>query len=117
MFIVTLFGGAIIILNIENTPNTNIHTFLDAIWYVMATMSTVGYGDMVPISNMGKLVGMALMGVGICIYSLLTAGLSSWLVSRHEVKKNELKEDIEFLKGSINGLHVKIDELKNLLKK
>ena len=38
-------------------PNASIRTFTDAFWYSLVTISTVGYGDLYPVTTPGKLLG------------------------------------------------------------
>ena len=39
-------------------PNASIQSFSDALWYSIVTLSTVGYGDLYPVTAVGKLIGL-----------------------------------------------------------
>jgi len=64
----------------------------DAIWWSVATLTTVGYGDITPITSLGKLVAMATSFLGIGIFALPTAILGSAFLD--EIKKEDPGETI-----------------------
>ena len=64
LFMVTLIAmvvmefGSIAILWAERTaPSANITSADDALWYSVVTMSTVGYGDQYPVTDLGRVIG------------------------------------------------------------
>lgn len=69
--IVLLFASALYYL--EHDVNPKMATFIDALWWSLATTSTVGYGDVVPVTIAGKLIGMLLMLIGVAIFGIYTA--------------------------------------------
>ncbi len=78
LFFVFFFSILIIVFSVEHTAgNKNIKDFFDAIYYTVITATTVGYGDVVPLTATGKLLAMALGVLGIFLFSLLTATIST----------------------------------------
>jgi len=77
----------------------------DALWWAASTVTTVGYGDVVPVTTAGRLVGGALMFVGIACLATLTAIAASAIVIgqvRPEEQEIELAERrIELEEGEI----------------
>ena len=61
-----------------------IETPWDGIWWAWVTVTTVGYGDVVPVSTEGRLFASFLILMGIGIFSMLTASFSAFFVSRDE---------------------------------
>lgn len=57
---------------------------IDGIWWAWVTMTTVGYGDIVPSTNEGRLFGSLLILIGICMFSLLTASFSVFFIEKDE---------------------------------
>lgn len=61
-----------------------IGSFFDAMWWSAATITTVGYGDIFPITAAGRLVGVATMIVGISTFALVTARIAQFLINTGE---------------------------------
>lgn len=70
-FIVTLFAGLIYFA--EKDVNPKIDSYLDALWWSFATTTTVGYGDITPVTDIGKIIGICLMLIGVGIFGVYTA--------------------------------------------
>ncbi len=115
--ILIVAASTIAVLVLESSPTDEINTPLDALWYVVSTVTTVGYGDIVPVSPGGKVLGIILMIIGVGFFSLLTATLSSYFMRDMESEEKELKEQVESLENSINEMKSEIAEFKELLKK
>jgi voltage-gated potassium channel len=57
-----------------------LHSFFDGIWWASTTITTVGYGDVFPVTTAGRLIGMVTMGVGISAFAVVTAKVAEFLV-------------------------------------
>ena len=53
----------------KGNPASSIHTFADAVWFSLATLSTVGYGDITPVTPMGHVIGVVflLLSMGVLV--------------------------------------------------
>jgi voltage-gated potassium channel len=67
----------------ENGINEAVASPLDAMWWGITTMTTVGYGDVVPKTPEGRLAATVLMVLGIGLFSAVTATVTSFLLE-HE---------------------------------
>ena len=65
----------------RNAPGATIKNFGDALWWSAETVSTVGYGDMYPVTPAGRMIAVALMVNGFLILSVLTATVAQKFVS------------------------------------
>lgn len=65
----------------KNLENAQIESLSDAFWYSMVTLTTVGYGDIVPNSEGGRIIGYILLFLSIGIYGILIGQFSS-VISR-----------------------------------
>jgi len=72
-----------------NDKNPNIHTIFDAFYWALITISTVGYGDISPVTHEGRIVSMLIIITGIGLISFLT----SIIVSSFNERLSELRED------------------------
>ena len=57
------------------------HSYGDSMWWALVTLTTVGYGDIVPHTIQGRVVGGAVMLLGITFLSLLTATVTSLFIA------------------------------------
>lgn len=78
-----VFVGALAVLDAEQSvPDAKILTFGDALWWAVTTITTVGYGDLYPVTAVGRAVAVALMLSGIAVLGVVTASIATWLVQR-----------------------------------
>ena len=74
----SLVGGIVIrFVDHENFPSVGL-----GIWWALQTVTTVGYGDVVPTTLAGRVIGGLVMAIGIAFISFVTAGVTSALVQR-----------------------------------
>ncbi|MGW7080907.1 potassium channel family protein [Streptomyces sp. NPDC054871] len=75
------FTGALAVYQREHTaPGATIRTFGDAVWWTSATLATVGYGDVTPVTPLGRVIAVGLMLCGLALLGAVTGSFSSWLV-------------------------------------
>lgn len=95
--LVIVLIGALGVLDAEqNAPGALITTFPDALWWALVTITTVGYGDLYPITGAGRIIASGLMIAGIALVGSVTATLASWFVDRiAEVDEKAKAERVE----------------------
>lgn len=75
------FVGALLVWALErDAPGSHIADFSTALWWAIVTVTTVGYGDITPVTTMGRFVAAILMVTGIGTIGLLASTLASVLV-------------------------------------
>jgi voltage-gated potassium channel len=119
--------GTIVEYNIESkVPNTQIKTYLDSLWWCVSTVTTVGYGDIVPVSNLGRIVAIFYMFFGISMVSLMFFVITNTFYKRRygdkvEIEKreqqlNQLKNELMSRLSEIEGKQAKCLDLINQMK-
>jgi len=78
--LMTLLGG-VTIFQVEAGPNPAIKTMTDGIWWSLVTVTTVGFGDITPVTFLGRIVGAVMMVGGMFTLALFAGIVGSSLVS------------------------------------
>lgn len=117
--IIVLF--ALLILKLEQNAGGPINTFMDALWWSFSTATTVGYGDITPITDQGRYVGIALMLLGTALFATYTALFAQAILGREfrqieRIEKRELttNEQIYSLKMQLKELEKHLTQLEDL---
>jgi voltage-gated potassium channel len=76
--LVLSFGAGVVVWLIDRK---DFHTLGDGLWWALVTLATVGYGDIVPHSAWGRVVGSVVIVMGVTFLSILTATVTSYMVS------------------------------------
>ncbi len=83
LVLLVVTAGSIALAAIEpRAAGATIHRGSDAVWFVFTTIATVGYGDIYPVTDAGRLVGVTLMIAGVSVFSVLTSYIASTFMSR-----------------------------------
>jgi voltage-gated potassium channel len=84
----TWFTAGVAVLDAENGgPDASITNLSDALWWSLATITTVGYGDLYPKTIEGKFVAAALMIMGIALVSAGAGMFGSWIMGEKRNSK------------------------------
>ena len=116
-FVVLALGGAVAIrfLNEDSFPSFGL-----AVWWALQTVTTVGYGDVVPSGAMGKVIGSIEMVLGVSFISFVTAGVTSVVVQRsqdqrYEQTRVQSEQDVQRLIDALGEIRAAIAELERRL--
>ena len=97
-FIVITLAGNLVILGcsyvfyiLEYGINNSIHSFIDAVWWAFATETTVGYGDIIPVTTAGKVLGILLMLMGTALFAMYTALFAQSIMEDELLRFNKKK--------------------------
>lgn len=74
---ITILTGSLGFFYAEQGVNPALHGFKDSVWWAIVTVTTIGYGDIYPVTTAGRFVAMIMMFIGIGCVSLLTALIAS----------------------------------------
>ncbi|UDY36743.1 potassium channel family protein [Dermatobacter hominis] len=68
-------------------PGHRVGSFFDGLWWSLATVTTVGYGDVAPVTTMGRIVGGFTMVVGVSTFAIITAKVAEFLMRADLVRR------------------------------
>ena len=109
-----LFGSllisSILVLDAEKDAGP-IKTIPDAFWWAIETVTTVGYGDITPVTHAGKIIGIGLMVVGISLFSAASGLLASWLIK--SVAPRDSDDKIKMLEESLKRIENAVDKMRD----
>lgn len=102
----------------------SINSLFDSLWFVLSTITTVGYGDILPSSGVGKIIGLIILIIGVLLFSAITGAMATYFARKFfanedfNITENDdnielLKEDLSFNKQNLNTVHSKVDKLDN----
>src|SRR5215469_11088338 len=80
--VLVLNGAAIVYLVERHAPGSNIHTLGQSLWWSVTTVTTVGYGDYVPVTVPGRITACFIMATGLLTLAVVTAQVASSFVSQ-----------------------------------
>jgi len=118
VLVIVIFIGSIGIFSIESPyENSKINSFLDAIWWTVATLTTVGYGDVIPVTDAGKIMAIfyMLFAIGFLLIFLSVIG-TRFYKRRIEPKEQEISHAQKLILGRIDDLEKSIKEIRDSLK-
>lgn len=113
--LILLVCASLAVLDAERGhQGATINDFGNALWWAVSTISTVGYGDRVPVTGTGRFVAAGLMIGGIALLSVVTASIASWLLDRVRA----VEEDAQTAtRADVAALTAEVRELKALVAK
>ncbi len=121
-----MYIGALAELDVERgVPGASITDFGEAIWWSFVTVTTVGYGDLSPVTWQGRCIAIGLMITGVALIGIVTATLASWIVDRvrdetdkradeAESETEQLRHNVRELTDTVNQLRDDIAQLRRL---
>ena len=96
----------------QNVRGASITNIGDALWWAVVTITGTGYGDLVPVTFVGKLVAAGLMVGGLAIVGVIAASFATWMIEQlgnrvaeqAEVAENETQSEVAELTEQVARL-------------
>lgn len=121
---VLLLGSWLVVRAEEHAPKATITSYPRALWWSLETATTVGYGDMFPVTLWGRVIAGVVMLVGISLFGILTAALATWFVGGAAKGLREVGSAIHHAEHAgkqdavedVQALHRRFDRLEDLVR-
>ena len=104
-----LAAAGLVALLEDGVASATTGNFGEALWWALATVTTVGYGDVSPVSTEARGVGILLMSIGIGVFSVLTANVAALFVESDT--RNDSVAELVALEVRLERLELLISDL------
>jgi voltage-gated potassium channel len=107
-------SGSFVIFSVESQhPDSQINSMLDAVWWTVSTVTTVGYGDIVPVTETGKIVAIFFMFFGIGVLALFISVLGTQFYKNRFAKdEKEISHAQKLILDRMNDLEKNQEKLQ-----
>ena len=95
--IIIIFLASIGVYIFEADKNAGISSYEDALWWSIVTVSTVGYGDVIVVTRIGRIIGCILILTGVGFLGMFTSTMSSFFFNKYAQNKMIKKDVVEGL--------------------
>ena len=107
MFLVLTLSSAGILI-CERTPQANIVTAEDAVWWSVTTITTVGYGDKYPVTMAGRGLAIMLMITGVGLFGTMSGVIASFFLGEDKAARDKEQALLE----ELQSLHTELATLR-----
>jgi len=113
-----IVSGSFVIFSVESQhPDSQINSMLDAVWWTVATVTTVGYGDVVPVTDIGKIVAIFFMFFGIGTLAIFLSVLGTRFYKRKfEKEEKEISHAQKLILDRMDDLEKNQEKLQKDLR-
>lgn len=117
-FLVVFFFCSYIFYMVEHGVNPEVSSFEDSIWFVLQTITTVGYGDIIPVTGIGRLMGVISMFSALVLTSIVTSVATFSLIEKFRKGTEALAEKtgryVETMDEKLDNLNHRLDDLEKM---
>jgi voltage-gated potassium channel len=122
MVILVIEFGSYLMIGVESESTiANISAPLDALWWSVVTITTVGYGDTYPVTNLGRIIGTLVILLGVIMFSALTSFFTSKFSERGQSDSEKLTTtaeiDLQELHALLERQSTTLAQLENRLER
>ncbi len=106
IILVMMLASSLCMYSVEHTAQPEVfQNAFSGIWWAMSTLLTVGYGDIYPVTTLGKIIGIVIAFLGVAVVAIPTGIISAGFVDQYSrlkrISEYAAEEDVHFIKVSL----------------
>ena len=113
---VVVFGALLMFYLESGQPDSEINSLMDAVWWAAATVTTVGYGDLVPVTDAGRIIAIFYMFFGVTVLGISLSVLATRYYKQKFEDSKEISHGQKLILEKITDLEKNQEKLQNDLK-
>ena len=117
-FLIIFFLCSYIFYMVEHGVNPEVSTYDDSLWYILQTITTVGYGDIIPVTGIGRLMGVISMFSALFLTSIVTSVATFSLIEKFRMGTEALAEKtstkVKFMDEKLDTITSRLNELEKI---
>jgi len=110
--VVVMSVGAVLVLEFESGVNPDLVRAEDALWWALVTITTVGYGDVAPMTDPGRIIASVMMCCGVGLFGTFTAFVAAWFLQPAEQEQDQelarVRRELRDIKGALDEIKRKL---------
>ncbi|MGZ4924329.1 MAG: ion transporter [Halobacteriota archaeon] len=118
LYMLVIIVGSFLFFSVESGVNPNVTDVDNALWFMIVTITTVGYGDVVPYTGLGRIIAVVAMISAILFASLVTATTTTALLEKFRAEREKItetsKETIGNVIDQLNSIEKRLERLSTL---
>ncbi|MGZ5539222.1 MAG: ion transporter [Halobacteriota archaeon] len=118
LYLLVIIVGSFLFFYVESGVNPNVTDVDNALWFMIVTITTVGYGDVVPYTGLGRIIAVVAMISAILFASLVTATTTTALLEKFRAEREEVtktsKETIGNVIVQLSAIEERLERLSTL---
>ena len=105
--VLTVLAGSLVIWLFD--PETDFPDYGTALWFTLQTVTTVGYGDVTPVTELGRTIAGIVMVVALAFMTIVTALVTSTFIEAAQARRRRRETKVE--SDATDRLHARLDEI------
>jgi len=105
------FGGMGMAWAEQRAADSNITTGSDALWWAYATITTVGYGDRFPVTELGRVIGVIVLTAGVGLFGVLTGFVANFFLAPRRERRLMRRDSLALdARSMLAAVRVQLEE-------
>ncbi len=117
MVVLLTLGSSLVLFAEGHSPDANITTGADALWWALVTISTVGYGDHYPVTDMGKILASVIIVCGVGLFGMISGLITSVITSPSKPQALKAQQKEQQMQVLLEQQQVILQRLEKLERK